>query len=278
MRAIKYNLYMNKLILLAVSMVLVGCDAKNSNVTTEETQKDSIQNTEIALQETETIEIDTMTAEEAAVAAKIGAAEVYKMAEDTFKVAKMVSYQSYEALTGYEYPFNSDSVRVFGVVSAGGKYYVPIKYTDVYQIGRDAFVGYLSIQLYDVVAPVCTEICQVVYKGRPIGEFTKVCDIKSVMYKGKVVGFLKILDDEECGDNFLYYIDTRGKGWDGWLGTRSGTYPHFEQYQIEGNILTLWGGGKTPEDVQSFFPEDRALYRVDLASGKVLDNPFVSTD
>ena len=75
-----------------------------------------------------------------------------------------------------------------------------------------------------------------------------------------------------------YFIDTSGRGWDTEVDIQVGSRPHFEKYQIKNGVLTLWGGAEKPEELQAFFPEDRSLYRVDLGSGRVLENPFVPTD
>ncbi len=268
---------MRKLILFLIGLGLIGCDAKNSNVATKENQKDSVQKVS---KPKAPVKRDTMTVEEAAVAAKVGAFKVHKLAEDTFKIVKKVAAYENEGSSEGGNAANGDSVCVVGVVSAAGKYYVPAKYTDVHQIGRDAFVAHLSVDLYDynMLASAYTEVYKVIYQGKEIGQYTHTCEIRPIAYKGKIAGFLKIFYDEENNCYYLYYINTRGQGWDGWLGVRTGSYPRFEQYKVEGNVLTLWGGAKTPEDVRGFFPEDRSLYRVDLHSGRVLENPFVPTD
>jgi hypothetical protein len=250
---------MKKLLFLIISFVLLSCDANNSNVA--KNKGESVKNIAIKTK------ADTMTSEEAAVAAKFGAIRAYKMADDTFKIVKMVKPVEIKELTESEYDIGKDSIKRVGVVSASGRYYVPIQYDNVHQIGQDVFVGHINI--------TNDELYQIVYKGRAIGNFSYISEIKPICYRRKVIGFLKIFYNKELNENFLYYIDIRGKGWDAWLDVQVGSYPHFEYYKIENNILTIWGGGETPEDLQAFPKEDRSLYQVDLSSGKVLANPFV---
>ena len=250
---------MKKLLSLLTGLVLLGCNANNSNVA--KNKGESVKNVAIKAK------VDTMTSEEAAVAAKFGAIRAYKIADDTFKIVKKVKPIEIKALAASEYDIGKDSVKRVGVVSASGRYYVPIQYDNVHQIGQDVFVGHINI--------TNDEIYQIVYKGQAIGNFSYISEIKPIYYRHKVIGFLKIFYNKELDENFLYYIDTRGKGWDAWLDVRVGSYPHFEYYKIENNILTIWGGGKTPEDLQAFPKEDRSLYQVDLSSGKILANPFV---
>jgi hypothetical protein len=138
----------------------------------------------------------------------------------------------------------------------------------------------LTVNLYqgDYDASSFAELVQVVYRGRPIGNFTYTCDITPIMYRQKAVGFVKTFYNTNNQQYFRYYIDTKGNGWDAWVGVQVGSYPHFEYYKINDNVLTLWGGAKKPEDLAAFYPEDRSLYKVDLRSGRVLENPFVPSD
>lgn len=279
---------MKQFLFLFIGLVLMACGANNSN--SAQKPRGAAPDSMPAPAKVDTpakkaapvvIKKDTMSSEESAVAKKVGALKAVKMAEDTFKVVKLVSPEVYKSIMEWNYTIHAtDSMPMTGVVSGQGKWLVPLEYNDVHQLTKDAFVGHLSVNLYDgdYDAPAYAELYQVVYRGRPIGNFTYACDITPIVYRQKPVGFIKTFYNRANQQCFRYYIDTKGKGWDSWVGVQIGSYPHFEYYKIIGNVLTLWGGAKKPEDLAAFYPEDRSLYRVDLRNGRVLENPFVPSD
>ncbi len=279
---------MKHLLFLFIGLVLIACGANNSNSAQKRVNvnPDSVPAPAKIDDPTEkvspaVVKKDTMTAEEFAVATKVGAQKVTKMAEDTFKVVKLVSPEVYRSIMEWDYAVDvKDSMPMTGVVSGQGKWLVPLQYNDVHQLTKDVFVGHLSVSLYEgeYDAPAYAELYQVVYQGRPIGNFTYACEITPIFYRQKAVGFIKTFYNSAYKQYFRYYIDTKGNGWDGWVGVQIGSHPHFEYYQIIGNVLTLWGGAKKPEDLMAFYPEDRSLYKVDLRNGRVLENPFVPVD
>jgi len=255
---------MKKILFMLIGILLMSCNAKDSNVA-----KSISENKEIA---------DTMTTEEKALAEKIGALKVEKLAEDTFKVTKLLPVQAYKKIMGIEYMENEpDSIPMVGAVDSKGRWYVRPVYEDIFCIAKDAFVGELHFNYYDQNPDnsAYTVMRQVVYRGKPIGNFTHDCDITPVEYRGKLVGFLKAVYNSELNTKLYYYINTKGKGWDSWIGQDIGFYPKFEYCKISGKTLTLWGGAEKLEDIEGFPPEDRSLYKVDLQSGKVLANTFV---
>lgn len=263
-------IYMKKILFMLfmlVGILLMSCDVKDSNVAKE---------TVSLVQEIP----DTMTTEEHAVANQVGALKAEKLAEDTFKVTKLVSVDHYKKLVNAEYlPVEADSIPMVGVVSSHGQWLVEPVYQEVKPLMKDVFVGELHWDYYDsnVEASAYSVLKQIVYRGRPLGNFTHDCEIIPIDYKGNLAGFLK-----KCNSNFgtslYYYISKTGKGWDAWTGQEIGSYPRFEYYQIKGNILTLWGGPENLEDIEGIFPEDRSLYSVNLQTGKVLENTFVLAD
>ena len=263
---------MKKLVLLFAIALLVACNANNSNVVKVENDTTQVDSAKV-----DSVEVDTMTTEEVTVAAKVGAVRAYKMAPDTFKVIKLVPT---EKLSLADYIADVDSLLMVGVVSATGKYYVPAEYSDVNQLDRDIFIGTVGISNYTprLDIPDNYELYQVVYRGKKVGGLSALNDVKPLYHRGKVAGFLKTLYIEEAHMKFLFYIDTRGKGWDILWDIRGTSYPKFERYKVQGDVLTLWGGAKTPEELQAFWPEDRSLYRVNLVTGAVLENPFVPTE
>ena len=278
---------MKQVLFLLLVCVLAGCEANKSSDVPK--AKSATPDSMVAQAPMDTpavnvksIVLDTMTTEEADVAAKIGAVKVSKMADDTFKVSKMVAAEEFQKYVEFEAAeMFSDSVLMVGVVSGKGKWLVPMQYTDVHQLTKDVFVGHLTLALYDyeMTSPdAYTEFYQVVYRGKPIGRFTHVCNIEPIYYHKKLSGFLKTFYDTQYRRYSVYYIDTKGKGWDAWVGFRMQSHPHFEYYKIRGKVLTLWGGAKSPEDLAAFFPEDRSLYQVDLSSGRVLANPYVAVE
>jgi hypothetical protein len=279
---------MRHLLFLFIGLVLMACGANNSNsaqkrVNAESDSVSASAKVDTLAKKTDSAAVkkDTMTAEEVAVAKRVGAIRAIKMAEDTFKVIKLVSPEVYKSIMEWSYSvYATDSMPMTGVVSGHGKWLVPLEYNDVHQLTKDAFVGHLSVSLYegDYDAPAYAELYQVVYRGKPIGNFTYACEITPIVYRQKAVGFIKTFYNANNQQYFRYYIDNKGKGWDAWVGVQVGSYPHFEYYKINGNVLTLWGGAKKPEDLAAFFPEDRSLYKVDLRSGRVLENPFVPVD
>lgn len=265
---------MKKLLFLLIGIMLLSCNANNSNVAKVENVADT---TQVDSAKVDSVEVDTMTAEEAAVAAKVGALWVYKMAPDTFKVVKLVPA---EKLSLADYIADVDSLPMVGVVSANGKYYVAVKYSDVNQLDRDIFIGEVSFSQYtaQLDIPDNFTLYQVVYRGKKVGGLSALNDVKPLYHRGKVAGFIKTLYIEEDNIKYIFYIDTKGKGWDVLWDIRGTSYPKFEQYKVRGDVLTLWEGTKTPEELQAFWPEDRSLYRVNLVTGAVLENPFVPTE
>ena len=271
-----------------IGLVLMSCGANKSNpakkrVNAEPDTVPAQAQISSPIERTKPMSIveDIMSAEESSVAAKIGALKVTKMANDTFKVEKLVSPEAYKSVMEWDYAINvTDSMPMTGVVSGKGKWLVPLQYNDVHQLAKDVFIGHLCVNLYegDYDAPAYAELYQVVYQGRPIGNFTYACEITPIVYRQKAVGFIKTFYNADSQQYFRYYIDTKGKGWDGWVGIQIGSHPHFEYYKITDNVLTLWGGAKRPEDLAAFYPEDRSLYKVDLRNGRVLENPFVPAD
>ena len=279
---------MKHFLFLFIGLVLIACGANNSNPakTPQNATPDSVPasakfDTLAKKAKPAVVKKDTMTAEEFAVANKVGALKAVKMAEDTFKVIKLVSPEVYKSIMEWSYAVNvEDSMPMTGVVSGHGKWLVPLEYNDVHQLTKDVFVGHLTVNLYqgDYDASSFAELVQVVYRGRPIGNFTYTCEITPIMYRQNAVGFVKTFYNTNNQQYFRYYIDTKGNGWDAWVGVQVGSYPHFEYYKVNDNVLTLWGGAKKPEDLAAFYPEDRSLYKVDLRSGRVLENPFVPSD
>lgn len=265
---------MKKVFYLLIGIMLLSCNANNSNVAKVKNVADT---TQVDSAKVDSVEVDTMTAEEVAVAAKVGAVRAYKMAPDTFKVIKLVP-ASKLSLNGHV--ASKDSLLLTGVVSAAGKYYVPAEYSDVRQLARNVFIGQLNARHYDsrLDIPDDFELFQVVYRGKKVGGLSALNDVKPLYHHGKVAGFIKTLYIEEADTKYIFYIDTKGKGWDVLWDIRGTSYPKFERYKVRGDVLTLWGGAKTPEELQAFWPEDRSLYRVNLVTGAVLENPFVPTE
>lgn len=265
---------MKKLLFLLIGIMLLSCNANNSNVAKVENVADT---TQVDSAKVDSVEVDTMTTEEVTVAAKVGAVRAYKMAPDTFKVIKLVPT---ERLSLADYIADVDSLLMVGVVSATGKYYVPAEYSDVNQLDRDIFIGTVGISNYTprLDIPDNYELYQVVYRGKKVGGLSALKDVKPLYHHGKVAGFIKTLYIEEADTKYIFYIDTKGKGWDVLWDIRGASYPKFERYKVQGDVLTLWGGAKTPEELQAFWPEDRSLYRVNLVTGAVLENPFVPTE
>lgn len=265
---------MKNLLFLLIGIMLLSCNANNSNVAKVENVADT---TQVDSAKVDSVEVDTMTAEEVAVAAKVGALWVYKMAPDTFKIVQSVPTSK---LSFKDYVADMDSLPMVGIVSANGKYYVPAEYSDVNQLDRDIFIGEVSFSQYtaQLDIPDNFTLYQVVYRGKKVGGLSALNDVKPLYHHGKVAGFIKTLYIEEADTKYIFYIDTKGKGWDVLWDIRGTSYPKFERYKVRGDVLTLWGGTKTPEELQAFWPEDRSLYRVNLITGAVLENPFVPTE
>ena len=276
---------MKNLLFLFVSLMLICCGANNSNPASEDFPKsepDSMPakakpDTPLTAVPVMTLDADTVSAEENAVATKVGAIRAFKMAPDTFKIFKKVASKD---VVFDDYSVETDSVVMCGVVSPSGKYYVPVRYNDVRQIGRNLFVGEINICIDDpkLDIPNSASLYQVVYNGKAVGGMSALSDIKPVYYRGKVAGFLKTLHIEEADEHYLFFIDVHGKGWDITKDIRGTSYPKFEYFKQTGSVLTLWGGAKRAKDLKAFFPEDRSLYKVDLSNGHVLENPFVPSD
>ena len=277
-------LYMKHFLFLFIGLVLIACGANNSNpakkrVNAESDSVSASAKADTLAKKTDSAAVkkDTMTAEEVAVAASIGALKATKMAPDTFMIYKKVAAQDVSSET---YVMEADSVPLCGVVSAAGKYYVPVRYHDVRQLERDAFIGEIKVDIDDnkLNTPNVVALYQVIYQGKPVGGMSVLRDVKPIHHRGKVAGFLKTLHIEEADKNYIFFIDVHGKGWDILKDIRGTSYPKFEHYRVQKNVLVLWGGAKNPEDLMAFYPEDRSLYKVDLRNGRVLENPFIPTE
>lgn len=272
-----------------VGILLMSCNAKDSNVTNNGEKVANEQSSVSPVEQVAEVPEISMTEEEQVVAAKVGAVSAKKLEDGTFEVEKLVSPKEYEDLMSFDKPaIVSDSVPLVGVVSQKGKWLVHPEFNEVRKIGKDAYIGMAEMYVWDDETRFChlTPLYQVVYKGKEIGNLGFSEDITPIEYEGKIRGFLKKLEygnpynEEHCVRYF--YIDTEGRGHDDWVGVENWSHPCFTYYRIEKNILTLWGDGfETPEELRKdkqIPKENKSIYQVDLRTGKVLYNPFVPED
>ena len=151
------------------------------------------------------------------------------------------------------------------------------------KIAQEAYVVYVKTYEWDDWSRdySLTTLYRVVYKGKSLGNWGKSGDITPIELGGKVKGFLKT-GKWRAGGNCYFFIDLEGHGPDTWVGCEVGSSPHFRNYRVKGNILTLWGDeAKTPEDLKkdrSIPEEEKSIYEVDLRTGQVIYDPFVPVD
>lgn len=272
-----------------IGILLMSCNAKDSNVTNNGEKVTNEQSSVSPGEQVAEVPEISMTEEEQVVATKVGAVSAKKLEDGTFEVEKLVSPKEYEDLMSFDKPaIVSDSMSLVGIVSQKGKWLVPAEYHEVRKIGENAYVGMAEMYVWDNETRHCllTPLYRVVYKGKEIGNLGFSEDITPIECAGKIRGFLKKLEyedpynEEHCVRYF--YIDTEGRGHDDWVGVENWSHPHFTNYRIEGNVLTLWGDGfENPEGLRKdkkIPEENKSIYQVDLRTGKILFDPFVPED
>ena len=278
---------MKKLSFLLVSVLLMSCGAKNSNTTNAENTSNALSYDEQVIEE-ESAEVQ-MTEEEKVIATKVGALRATKLEDGNFEVKKLVSPEVYHDCVSYDKSvIVSDSMPLIGVVSQNGKWLIQPEFHAVHKIGNNAYVGEIETPIWDdeTRSYPLKSLYIVIYDGKGIGNWGSSEDIQPVELGGKIRGFLKKFeyDDEYSEEHCVryFYIDINGEGHDDWIGVENWSHPHFTNYRIEGNILTLWGDGfETPEELRKdkeIPKENKSIYQVDLKTGKVLYDPFVPED
>ena len=275
---------MKKLFFILTAVMLVSCGAKNSNTAKEEVPLEE-QNTQTEPKALKfpSFAARNMTAEEKAFAVKYDLRDAMKLPDGNFIVTQVFEGDDYIERIFYCDAFDSVTkpLPLCGIMSTQGKWICKPCFHQIEFLGDNFYLGSvktyenLSADSYDIRHGIYYKPCEAygyVIDGKQIGcALWEPDSIYPMVYQGKACGYIL----GHIGNEIYYQRGNKTYGQN--ISIENFTRPTYQYYSVKNGVLTMWGGAETVEQVKKEIDECYwEIIKIDLKTGKVLYDPFVS--